>query len=112
MAQQTVYKSDTSPLSSPLRTLVGSLERCRTQRGLSVPQFAEFLGISYAQLSALRRFSRRPGGKSLSAIMLALPELTLLVMSYVQNGDTSKGCRIQGEGATPPALPRRSACGK
>ena len=101
MAKPTEHKGYTTVTpSDSLPHLIDALDAIRKREHLSVPEFASRLGISYAALAALLRGARRPGSKSLSAIMQVFPELTLLVMAYLQsNGRQAADAAVDNTGA-------------
>lgn len=67
-------------------TLTVALERIRARDGLSVAALARRLGVGHSTLIMLRQGKRHPGEKLLRAIMHNLPELTPVVLHYLQNG--------------------------
>jgi len=109
-------ESNHCSLSSPstaLTKLTEGLDSIRQSQNLSVSAFADRLGISYAEVRAIRCGSRRPGHKTLSAIMRTFPELTLLVLEYLQDGGrprrhAAEAAVDSGEGALTSRPPRRS----
>jgi len=114
MVIATEHNSDTTVTQyTHSGTLLGALEAIRTRDGQSVPEFADRIGISYQMLAAIRRGDRQPGPRTLSSILSALPETVLVVVAYMQSRGRPRrqaapaAVDNTGEGASPPALPRR-----
>lgn len=109
MTRATEYKRYTTLPATPL---LDTLDTIRGREGLSAPQLARLLGISYATLNKLRRGLRRPGPKTLSAILRAFPETLPVVLEYLQDGGRPRrqaagaASDNNGEGALTSRPPR------
>ncbi len=116
MDHRTRYKDDSFVHVPPttLKSLIAAVNEIRQRESLSVPAFAERLGISYAELAAINRGTRRPGPKTLAALIQTFPELTINVLAYLNDGGRPRRHAAEaavdsdGAGALTSRPPRRS----